>query len=209
MKRTASKVLPAQPRRRFPALGRERGAGRAGGAGRARGPDTSPALPGLRAAAPRPGVLGGDPAPGALPGARRDAQGAALRSPRLRRLHNGAGRGEPSRTAGSGLRNRCSPDPVSPRAEEPRPLLGVPLRTPAPGPGPGSPRHAPGHRGIPGRARGSVEREAPERPPASPGRCKVIPAPARSRGPAREREPLPRLTASLYFCRAAWSFFSL
>lgn len=76
MKRTASKVLPAQPRRRFPALGRERGAGRAGGAGHARGPDTSPALPGLRAAAPRSaGIPRPEPFPGrgGMPRARRSA----------------------------------------------------------------------------------------------------------------------------------------
>lgn len=121
VKRTSSEVLPAQLRRRFTAMGTERGR-----AGRGCGTRiSSPPLP-SRSATSGSSAHGGarrdSPAPRAIPGARRSAP------PRLRRLHNGAGRGEPSRTAGSGLRNRCSPDPVSKRAEEPRPLPGAPLQ---------------------------------------------------------------------------------
>lgn len=88
------------------------------------------------------------------------------------------------------------------------PSLGLPcgaLPTAAPGAGPGSGRGArAGLSRCPGHSRRDERRRSGRQ--RAPAGAKLSP-PARSG--SGEGEPLPRLTASLYFCRAAWSFFSL
>lgn len=129
---------------------------------------------------PRPAVRSGSSPRPAVPTAGRPSRGAAGRPGRGGRLPPGsagyttaAAGGEPGRIAGSGLRNCCSPDPVSLGTEEPLPLCG------APPPRTGDPaRAAAAHRGerqqagAQPRPRGIAlaGRDARERPPASPGR---------------------------------------
>lgn len=166
-------------------MGRERGAGRAGvrdtPASRTRIPGAASA--GARRGSPRPEPF---PGRGGMLRARRSAPrgsagyttapaGGSPAGPQARAYATAAlltqfHRGPKSRHPSLGLPSRAlrTPGPGSRRR------AGVPAR------------HAPGHRGIPCQARGSVGREAPERQPASPGRWKVIAPPARSRGPAPE-----------------------
>lgn len=170
-------------------MGRERGAGRAGvrytPAARTRIPGAASA--GARRRSPRPEPF---PGRGGMPRARRSAPPGSAGYTTAPAGGSPAGpQARAYATVALLTQFHCGPKSRDPS-------LGLPskaLRTPAPGPGPGSrrrdgvrARHAPGRRGIPGRARGSVGREAPERPTASPGRWKVIAPPARSRGPARE-----------------------
>lgn len=198
MKRTASKVLPAQPRRRFPAMGRERGAAgvrdtpaartRIPGAAFAFGCERLLRAPGRSAGIPRSrsparGAAGypgrGAPLPAGSAGYTTAPAGGSPAGPQARayataalltQFHRGPKSRDPSLGLPSGLSGRPPQDPAQGAGGE---------RECGPGALPDS--------GVsPGRAQGSAGRVAPERPAASPGRRKVISPPAR-RGPAPGR----------------------
>lgn len=196
MKRTASKALCAQPRRRFPGMGRRAGPGRSGVR------DSRPLRRAVSSSWIPGGARRGCPAPRARPGP------GGTRPPGSAGYTTAPAGGSP---AGPQARAYATAALLTQFHRGPKsrdPSLGLPcgaLPTAAPGAGPGSGR---GARAGPSRSPGHSRRDERRRS----GRQRA-PAGAKLSPPARsgsgEGEPLPRLTASLYFCRAAWSFFSL